>query len=323
LQIDEKILRTLAYERSNDVLNASEEVYIDEPISYPYPRTSLPCQYGYISISGLIDGIYGPHEYEIIKAKISKLTSIDKHDLINVLKFDERAFQNLLRNYWSSVVDFWRIYNGDDALVSKKVNTLTELLKTNAIVPYEKLLFREYFKINVKAIELFKNHLDALANEITKNVGNLDNVIIAPILRDKLQDLENLRRKIIITFFAEEREVGKSQEKKFYVEEEYDINEKILKENIVILLSPFELGYFQNDKDETAFEEVREYNEYNRELRAITYSCKAKQTGFYNMNVEFNAIGDVKNLDVVESRLKKAKLYKINKTEYKPLSNLK
>ncbi|MDP7982697.1 MAG: hypothetical protein RAK18_05910 [Conexivisphaerales archaeon] len=328
-QIDEKVLRLLAYEEIRRVTEASDEAYIEEPVAYRAPRASSPCRYTIVTERDLIDAIYGPGEYEIARAKLSKAqrSGIDVRDLVDAVRFREAEFSNLLRGCWACAVDFYRIYSGDDALVSRKVNTLGALLRANAVVPSRKPEPPQ-FMINVRAVELFRQHLNALAEEVYDRVGRPDNVVVAPILRDHLPGLESERGKIIITFLAEERKVmrlvrdRKGRPDHVATEEEYDVGEGILRENVVILLSPLELGYQPNDADEVAFDEVREFSAFDRETRSLTYGCEAKLSGLYNVNVEFNAIGDVRNLDKVEGSLNRVRLHRMDKTEYRPLRSI-
>ncbi len=71
-----------------------------------------------------------------------------------------------------------------------------------------------------------------------------------------------------------------------------------------------------------AFDEVHEFREYNHETRDFSYGCEVKLSGFYNMNVEFNAIGDVRNMDKVEGSLNRVRLHRMDKTEYGPLRSI-
>ncbi|MGB9734441.1 MAG: hypothetical protein ACPL2E_07610, partial [Conexivisphaera sp.] len=164
-QIDEKVLRLLAYEEIRRVTEASDEAYIEEPVAYRAPRASLPCRYTLVTERDLIDAIYGPGEYEIARAKLSKAqrSGTDVRDLVDAVRFREAEFSNLLRGCWACAVDFYRIYSGDDALVSRKVNTLGALLRANAVVPSSSMPELPQFMINVRAVELFRQHLNALA----------------------------------------------------------------------------------------------------------------------------------------------------------------
>ena len=282
----------------------------------------------------LFKRIYGPVKTLIAEKTLKDLIArsggiqglylIFEQSIKKELEFNSLNFKNLLENNFNALIYFYQIYHGRDGILEKiKDDAFGKILETNAVLPSP----RVGLLVSQQAIDIFKDVIKNKEQLIRQKFKNISNIEVIPFLYE-YDNSKNLTNKIIITFYAEERDFekyGKDSNLKewgqpFSFGREYDIDENILlNDNIVLLLSPAELGYnIDNCK----------FDEYNCQNFSVSKSgrtewwdiIKIKPLIDCNVNVEFNINNNLKLPTEVKNNLIK-KIREMPTDDYKPLEN--
>jgi len=280
----------------------------------------------------LFKKVYGPEKTLIAENTLKDLIArsggiqglylIFEQSIKKELEFDSLNFKNLLENNFNALIYFYQIYHGRDGILEKiKDDAFGKILETNAVLPSLLGLL-----VSQQAIDIFKDVIKNKEQLIRQKFKNIPNIEVIPFLYE-YDNLKNLANKIIITFYAEERyfeKYGKDSNLKewgqpFKVGAEYDIDENILNYNIVLLLSPVELGYNIDNC---------EFDVYNCQISSVSKSGrtewwdKTEITPLIecNVNVEFNVNNNLKLPTEIENNLVK-KIHKKPTHAYKPLED--
>lgn len=184
-----------------------------------------------------------PYEnlFEInIKKALLKKENIQR--LREMLKFDEKGFEEEIQKNWDLIVDLKRVLDG------KTPDNIEKFVKMNALIPS-----KAGFIVRNELKGICDRILNRVEKKLKEKVGDFPNVIILPFYdKNKVKDVEG---KIVITF-------------------EGDIeDENILEKNIVLKVSPKEIGI------ETVYDKNEEYNaikemENLEEIKSKLDTCK-------------------------------------------------
>lgn len=191
---------------------------------------------------------------------------LTKEENISRLKewliFDRDKFKNQLEVNWNLFLDTKKVIEGSTP------SDLKDLINANAI-----LFYKDKFLVRREVKEIYDEVYKKIEEKLKEKVKDVDNVIVFPfydIGRDKLKELKG---KIIVSLHAEDW-----WSRKYYYPA---IKEDELEKNVILLVSPKEIG-FKADKEKIL-------------------SSGGRVLELPDKNVEFNAIGQIENLDKVKS----------------------
>lgn len=289
----------------------------------------------------LFEKIYGAEEATIVRRIIAERSQpgdpADERYLSALgreLGFDSNKFRSLLRTDFGALLDFYHIYHGyDGVLKGGRDHAFDSILLSNAVLPYvERGTVRGWgwrLMLNLEALKIYKEVIAEKQRELENRFRTIPNIKVIPFLYEEA-DHKTISGKIILTFYAEIRscEYLNVMPSKYWTKQDeklrntnpewfhwkriiYDIDEGLLENNVVLLLSPAELGY-----NGIEFPEKMEcdcthgYYHYNVQIKPLSDP---------NYNVEFNALGNFEGLDEVKRLLKMPTRREPN---YEPLSRV-
>ncbi|MGD0329795.1 MAG: hypothetical protein ABSB40_05010 [Nitrososphaeria archaeon] len=328
-QYDDGLLKAWGYEHFKEIKPKLDEDYFNRPPSWPF---SIP-----VSLDSIIKMVFGDVPGDIILSRLDKMGNVAVSDemlqrLKSIFRFNSEKFQLYLKQEWGSLLDFyfiykreiWQIFDERDIWLISKMGpsgspsvSLRLMLLANAIVPDFSVNHTSEWgrvDINLKALQAYNAFLESKEKAIRDKVSESKNCIVLPFIRDF--DVSDVSEKIIVTFHAERIKTGLIAEKGFSYSYSYDIDSELLKRNIVLLLSPLELDYDMNEHDIQRIETERVYRSWEkRELRK-EIRLRIMENEF---NSEFNAIGDLPNLERIKAKFNKNKWTKMPDYDYEPM----
>jgi len=179
--------------------------------------------------------------------------------LKELFKFDKDKFRERLG------VDWGLFLNTKKTIEGSTPSDLKELLHTNAV-----LLYKDKLSVRKEVKEVYDEVYREIEEKLKEKVRGIDNAFVLPFYeREKLKELEG---KIIISLHAEDW-----WSRKYYYPA---IKEDELEKNIVLLVSPKEIGF---------------------EVGKLT-ADRERILELPDKNIEFNAIGEIENLDEIKSK---------------------
>ncbi|MHA1470604.1 MAG: hypothetical protein ACTSSP_08615, partial [Candidatus Asgardarchaeia archaeon] len=162
--------------------------------------------------------------------------------LKEMLKFDEKEFEEEIQKSWDLIVDLKRVLDG------KTPDNIEKFVKMNALIPS-----KAGFIVRNELKGIYDRILNRIEKKLKEKVGAFPNVIILPFYdKSKVKDVEG---KVIITLSG-------------YIEDE-----NILEKNIVLKVSSKEIGI------ETVYDKNEEYNAIEKmenleEIKSKLDTCK-------------------------------------------------
>ncbi len=184
--------------------------------------------------------------------------------LKNWMAFDEDAFKRQLETNWNIFI------NAKNAVENAVLFDFKGLIKSKAVLFYKNnVLVRK--EVKGAFVEVYEKVKEKLKNKIKE----IENVLISPFYEVNRDELKQFRGKIIIVLHAVDWWT-----KKYYFPV---IREEELVNNVILLISPKEIG-FRLDK-------------------ALNYSNSQRVLEIPDKNVEFNAVGEIDNIELVKSIL--------------------
>ncbi|MFP3138184.1 MAG: hypothetical protein RXS42_08230 [Nitrososphaeria archaeon] len=271
------------------------------------------------------------------------------------LEFDSDKFRSLLRTDFGALMDFYHIYHGyDGVLKGGRDRAFGSILLSNAVLPYHEHVEHEIgwrLMLNLEALRIYKEVIAEKQRELENRFHTIPNIKVIPFLYEE-SDHKTISGKIILTFYAEIRSCEYLRDifKKYWDGDRptvirslkelhenyrmedidrfqkahpewywkriiYDIDEELLENNVILLLSPAELGY-----NNIEFPGKLECDcKHPFDFGIDYYYAQIKPLSDPNYNVEFNALGNFEGLDEVKRLLKMPTRREPN---YEPLSRV-
>ncbi len=315
-EVGEEALKIWAYQNFNKIKDELFEKFISEPESEESCDIELNSYY-----NNLLTLIYQDKDQRsLINVELEKLKS-EKFDyyiseIAKLLKFRESEFERLLQESFTGLIDLYYIKEGQSGFITKS-DALKKIFDANAVAA--SLEGKGKLLINERAIRIFNEFLDKKKKEVLEKVKECNNVLVEPIAKGLKN--KNVQDKTIITFYADEREIEttkwdpSTKTSVRVIKLEFDIDVELLKYNVVLLLSPVELGYLNNEENGEALKERKCYKNYDD---IGPFQRTVRPLNDLEFNLEFNAIEDVEGLKCVKPKLNKVP-YKKEDATYIPL----
>jgi len=179
------------------------------------------------------------------------------------LSFDKNRFKKKLERDWNFFIIVKTI------LENSRPSNFDDLIKTKAV-----LFNKENVQVRSEVKVVFNKIYEKIKEKISNKLKGIENVLILPFYEIEYnKELNEVKGKLIIVLHAYNWWTRKSFN--------YAFNEYVLENNVILLISPKEIGY-NLDKEKL-------------------YSYKKEFLELPDKNIEFNAIGKLNNLERVKS----------------------
>ncbi|MHA1249011.1 MAG: hypothetical protein ACTSRP_03370 [Candidatus Helarchaeota archaeon] len=178
------------------------------------------------------------------------------------LSFDANAFKNRLENDWNLFI------NVKNVLERTTPFDFEDLISTKAVIHY-----KDSILVRKEVEHTFWEIYEKIKEKIKNKVKGIENAIVIPFYDISYEELKELRGKFIIVLHAYDWWSKKHYNPAFRAD--------VLENNVILLISPREIGFKLDEK------KIRSEKKNVLELP--------------DKNIEFNAIGEMDNLERVKS----------------------
>ncbi|MGQ4876450.1 MAG: hypothetical protein ACP6IY_20495, partial [Promethearchaeia archaeon] len=199
------------------------------------------------------------------------------------LSFDKNRFKKKLERDWNFFIIVKNI------LENSRPSNFDDLIKTKAV-----LFNKENIQVRSEVKVVFNKIYEKIKEKISNKLKGIENVLILPFYEiEHNNELNEVKGKLIIVLHAYNWWTRKSFN--------YAFSEHVLENNVILLISPKEIGYKMNKEK--------------------FYSYKKDFFELPDKNIEFNAIGKLNNLERVKSIFNVCKW--VLEEEYYPIKRAK
>lgn len=197
------------------------------------------------------------------------------------LRFDGRELEKRARNNWNILLDLKSATNG------YSVRKPEEFIKWGSFIPSKDGLL-----VRSELGNIWEKVKSEVEGKLTNKVKEIDNVVTAPFFNS--EEVEDLEDKIIVTLHARDSWSNQYHYPAFVqgsLENASEKSRNLLAENIVLVISPKELGF--------------------KESESYAASGKASLLESPDQNKEYNALGETTGLDKVKDKFTECSWIKV------------